>query len=167
MFGFYRATYTPKCHPRHQAARQNSLRPLGAQILCGALFCAIVTLSLTSLAQQSHAQQQSPKDSKAANATSTSSSASIENGKRLYTNDGCYECHGRAGQGALSSGPRIGPDPAVLVFFIAYIRHPAGQMPPYTEKVISDAELNDIHQYLMSLPPAPAPRGIPILNSGK
>jgi mono/diheme cytochrome c family protein len=163
MFGFYRATYTPKCHPRHQAARQNSLRPLRAQILCGALFCGIVTLSLTSSAQQSHAQQQSPKDSK----QGSTPSSSIENGKRLYANDGCYECHGRAAQGALSSGPRIGPSPVALGFFVAYIRHPSGQMPPYTEKVISDAELNDIHQYLKSLPPAPALQGIPILNSGK
>ena len=164
MFGFYRAAYTPKRHPRHQVARQNSLRPLRAQILCGALFCSIITLSLSSPAQQRGAQQSS-KDSQAANATP--SSASIENGKRLYTNDGCYECHGRAAQGALSSGPRIGPNPAALGFFVAYIRHPSGQMPPYTEKVISDAELNDIHQYLKSLPPAPALQGIPILNSGK
>jgi mono/diheme cytochrome c family protein len=159
MFGFIRAIDTLKCHPPQQAARQNSLRPLPAQILCGALFCAIVGLSLPSLTQQSGV----PKDSKQANATS----ASIENGKRLYTNDGCYECHGRAGQGALSSGPRIGPNAPALSFFVAYIRHPSGQMPPYTEKVISDAELNDIYDYLKSLPPAPALQSIPILNSGK
>jgi mono/diheme cytochrome c family protein len=161
MFGFIRAIDTRKCHPSHQAARQNSLRPLRAQILCG-LFCAIVGLSLPSLAQQSGAQH-SPKDSKEPNATS----ASTENGKRLYTNDGCYECHGRAGQGALSSGPRIGPNAPALGFFVAYIRHPSGQMPPYTEKVISDAELKDIYEYLKSLPPAPALQSIPILNSGK
>lgn len=160
MFGFFRAA---KCHPRHQAARKNSQRPVRAQILCGALFCAIVTFSLTSLAQQSHTQQQSPKDSKEGSAPSSS----IENGQRLYTNDGCYECHGRAAQGALSSGPRIGPQPAALGFFISYIRHPSGQMPPYTEKVISDAELNDIHEYLKSLPPDPTLQSIPILNSGK
>lgn len=162
MFGFIRAIDTLKCHPSQQTTRQNSLRPLPAQILCAALFCAIVGLSLPSLTQQSGAQQ-SPKDSKQANATS----ASIENGNRLYTNDGCYECHGRAGQGALSSGPRIGPNAPALVFFVAYIRHPSGQMPPYTEKVISDAELNDIYDYLKSLPPAPALQSIPILNSGK
>ena len=162
MFGFIRAIDTLKRHPSHQTARQNSLRPLRAQILCGALLCAIVFASLPLLVQQSGAQQ-SPKNSKEANARS----ASIENGKRLYTNDGCYECHGRAGQGALSSGPQIGPYAPALGFFVAYIRHPSGQMPPYTEKVISGAELNDVYEYLKSLPPAPALQSIPILNLGK
>jgi ubiquinol-cytochrome c reductase cytochrome c subunit len=131
-------------------------------ILCSALFCAVVTVSLSSMAQQSGAQQ-STKNPKATNTTP----AGVENGKRLYTNDGCYQCHGRAGQGALSSGPRIGPNPPALGFFVAYVRHPSGQMPPYTEKVISDAELNDIYEYLKSLPSAPAVQSIPILNSGK
>jgi mono/diheme cytochrome c family protein len=135
---------------------------LKSPILCSALFCAVVTVSLSSMAQQSGVQQ-STKNPKATNTTP----ASIENGKRFYTNDGCYECHGRAGQGALSSGPRIGPNPPALGFFVAYVRHPSGQMPPYTEKVISDAELNDIHEYLKSLPSAPAVQSIPILNSGK
>ena len=162
MFGFIRAIDTLKRHPPHQTARRHSLAASLSRILCGALFCAIVGLSLPSLAQQSGAQQ-SPKDSKAASATS----ARVENGKRLYMKDGCYECHGRAGQGALSSGPRIGPNPPALGFFVAYIRHPSGQMPPYAEKVISDMELNDIHEYLKSLPPAPALQSIPILNSGK
>lgn len=131
-------------------------------ILCSVLFCGVVNVSLSSMAQQSGAQQ-STKNPKATNTTP----ASVGNGKRLYTNDGCYECHGRAGQGALSSGPRIGPNPLALGFFVAYVRHPSGQMPPYTEKVISDAELNDIHEYLKWLPPAPAVQSIPILNSGK
>jgi mono/diheme cytochrome c family protein len=164
MYGFVRARGTPRCYTARRAARQNSRSASLWQVLCGALFCSIVTLSLSSLAQQRGALQSS-KGSKAAN--TTSSSASIENGKRRYTNDGCYECHGRAGQGALSSGPRIGPNPAALGFFIAYIRHPSGQMPPYTEKVICDAELNDIHEYLKSLPPAPALQNIAILDSGK
>jgi mono/diheme cytochrome c family protein len=131
-------------------------------ILGSALFCAVVTVSLSSMAQQSGAQQ-STKNPKATRTTP----ASVENGKRLYMKDGCYECHGRAGQGALSSGPRIGPNPPALGFFVAYVRHPSGQMPPYTEKVTSDAELNDIHEYLKSLPSAPAVESIPILNSGK
>jgi ubiquinol-cytochrome c reductase cytochrome c subunit len=114
------------------------------------------------LAQQ-RGVQPSPKVSKKA----STPSSSIESGKSLYADDGCYECHGRAAQGALSSGPRVGPNPPALGFFVAYIRHPSGQMPPYTEKVISDAELNDIHEYLKSLPPAPKLQSIPILNSGK
>ncbi len=34
-----------------------------------------------------------------------------ENGKRLFTEDGCYQCHGYQGQGG-GAGPRIAPRPA-------------------------------------------------------
>ena len=47
---------------------------------------------------------------------------------------------------------------------MAYVRHPAGQMPPYTAKVATDAELADIRAYLVSVP-APVPvKSIPLLN---
>ena len=87
-----------------------------------------------------------------------------ENGKRLFTNYGCYECHGREAQGGVG-GPRIGPNPIPFQAFSRYVRQPGGQMPPYTEKVVSDAELADIHAFLRSLPqPRPA-REIPLLNN--
>jgi hypothetical protein len=37
-------------------------------------------------------------------------------------------------------------------------------MPPYTTKVVSDRELADIFAFLASIPPAPAPDTIPLLN---
>lgn len=87
-----------------------------------------------------------------------------ENGKRLFTNYGCYQCHGREAQGG-AGGPRIGPNPIPLQALIRYVRQPGGQMPPYTDKVVSDAELTDIHAFLRSLPqPRPA-REIPLLNN--
>jgi ubiquinol-cytochrome c reductase cytochrome c subunit len=87
-----------------------------------------------------------------------------ENGKRLFTNYGCYQCHGREAQGG-AGGPRIGPNPIPFAAFSRYIRQPGGQMPPYTDKVVSDAELADIHAFLRSLPqPRPA-REIPLLNN--
>ena len=45
-----------------------------------------------------------------------------------------------------------------------YIRHPTGQMPPYTSKVISDSELADIYAYLKSQPTPPSGKSIPLLN---
>jgi ubiquinol-cytochrome c reductase cytochrome c subunit len=87
-----------------------------------------------------------------------------ENGKRLYTNYGCYQCHGREAQGSVA-GPRLGPNPIPLQTLIRYVRQPGGQMPPYTDKVVSDAELTDIHAFLRSLPqPRPA-KDIPLLNN--
>jgi mono/diheme cytochrome c family protein len=88
-----------------------------------------------------------------------------ENGKKLFMNNGCYECHGREGQGAVqATGPRIGPPQLSFEVFAKYLHHPTGQMPPYTSKVISDQELADVYAYLQSKPKAAASKDIPLLN---
>lgn len=91
------------------------------------------------------------------------SSGNAENGKKLFSKYGCYECHGTLGQGT-TAGARLAPKPIALAALIAYVRKPAGQMPPYTAKVVSDAELADIRAYLATIPePSPA-KNIPLLN---
>jgi mono/diheme cytochrome c family protein len=80
-------------------------------------------------------------------------SGNASKGRQLFKKDGCYECHGLEGQGSQSTGPRLGPDPIPLEAFIMYVRQPAGAMPVYTAKVISDQELTDIYAFLKSLPP--------------
>src|SRR5665213_2293104 len=88
-----------------------------------------------------------------------------ETGKKIFTKDGCYECHGREGQGAAQgAGPRIGPLQLSFDAFTKYVQHPTGQMPPYTTKVISDQELADIFSYLQSRPKATPSKDIPLLN---
>lgn len=109
--------------------------------------------------QQAHAQ-----DAAKTPPAVTSAAANAENGKRLYTSYGCYECHGREGQGSPVSGARLAPRPMELRIFIAYIRQPAGQMPPYTAKVASDAELADIRAFLNTVPLPPPVKSIPLLN---
>ena len=86
----------------------------------------------------------------------------VQNGKKLFVNYGCYECHGRAAQGGV--GPRLGPSPLPYEAFSAYVRHPSGTMPPYTEKVAPGQDLADIHAYLASLPASPKAKDIPLLN---
>ena len=76
----------------------------------------------------------------------------IEKGKALYAKNGCASCHGLEGQGAPTSGGRIGPNPLPLEAFIKYIRAPKNQMPPYTEKVMSDQELTDVRAFLAARP---------------
>lgn len=94
-----------------------------------------------------------------------SPAGNAENGKKLFTKDGCYECHGREGQGAAqASGPRIGPSRRLIRPFINYVRQPTGQMPPYTRAVISDQELADIYAYLQSRSRATPSKDIPLLN---
>lgn len=86
-------------------------------------------------------------------------------GEKLFTKDGCYECHGREGQGAAqATGPRIGPSRRLIRPFINYVRQPTGQMPPYTSAVISDQELADIYAYLQSRERATPSKDIPLLN---
>ena len=88
---------------------------------------------------------------------------SAENGKKAFERMMCSACHGHEGQGG-SAGARIGVKPPALPAFIAYVRHPAGGMPPFTAKVLSDADLTDIHAYLSSRPAPPALKDIPLLN---
>lgn len=93
------------------------------------------------------------------------SSANPQNGRSLYTSAGCYECHGLQGQGSVSTGgARLGPPQIPFSGFVAYARQPTGQMPPYTPKAISDAQLGDIYAFLRSIPQAPPSKSIPLLN---
>ena len=88
-----------------------------------------------------------------------------QNGNRIYVADGCYECHGRVGQGSQQTGaPRIGPPALTIDAFARYIHAPTGNMPPYTSKVVSDRDVADIYAFLKSVPPAPAAKDIPLLN---
>jgi len=109
--------------------------------------------------QQAHAQ-----DAAKTPPAETPAAANAENGKRLYTSYGCYECHGREGQGSPVSGARLAPRPIELRYFIAYVRQPTGQMPPYTAKVVSDAELADMRAFLNAVPLPPPVKSIPLLN---
>ena len=85
------------------------------------------------------------------------------NGKKLYNSIGCWQCHGYSGQGG--AGAKIAPDPIPLAALIKYVRAPKGDMPPYTAKVVSDAQLADIYAFLKSIPKPPDPKSIPLLNS--
>ena len=66
---------------------------------------------------------------------------SAENGKALFQTYSCYACHGYAGHGS-GNGPRLVPRRQPLPAFIAFVRRPV-RMPPYSAKVVSDAQLAD------------------------
>jgi mono/diheme cytochrome c family protein len=117
----------------------------------------ILLLAAPGLRAQSAAQQGEKREAAPA--------GNAETGKKLFTKDGCYECHGREGQGAGQvAAPRIGPPQLSFEEFTKYVHQPTGQMPPYTSKVISDQELADIYAYLQSRPKAAPSRDIPLLN---
>ena len=89
--------------------------------------------------------------------------ASPENGKLLFLKVGCYQCHGTVGQGG-AAGPRLAPDPMPYETLVAFVRTTSGQMPPFRDKILSDADLADIYAYLQSIPKPPDPKTLPQLN---
>jgi len=92
--------------------------------------------------------QNAPSNSK----TVDVSPVNAENGKKLFVKYGCYECHGREAQGSVMTGPRLGPNPIPFEVLLAYVRKPTREMPPYTDKVVSDHDLADIYAFLKSRP---------------
>jgi mono/diheme cytochrome c family protein len=101
-----------------------------------------------------------------AGAALAQNTGNAENGKRVFLRDGCWECHGYAGQGG-RDGARIASTALNAQGLIRYVRRPSGAMPAYVEKVASDQELTDVWAYLKTLP-APKPvKDVPLLNQIK
>jgi len=90
--------------------------------------------------------------------------ASADKGKAAFVKNGCWQCHGFVGQGGVA-GPKLAPDPIPAEAFTAFVRTTNRAMPPYSEAVLSDADLADIHAYLASVPKAADPKTIPLLSS--
>jgi mono/diheme cytochrome c family protein len=85
-------------------------------------------------------------------------------GKAAFERVGCWSCHGLQGQGG-REGPRIAaPVPMAYAAMAGFVRTTSGDMPPYTEKVLSNQEMTDIYAYLQSIPAPPDHKSIPLLN---
>ena len=84
-----------------------------------------------------------------------------QSGKDLYLRYSCYACHGYDGHGG--AGARLVPLPMTVTRFSTYVRNPR-RMPPYTEKVLTDAQLADLFAYVKALPVSPAADQIPLLS---
>jgi len=97
-----------------------------------------------------------------ATAPQVSTDPNVNAGAALYKKNGCYECHVNDGQGG-PQGPRLGPNPIPLPRFVAYVRNPSGDMPPFTAKVIADDDLAKIYAFLQSRPTPPPVKDIPLL----
>jgi ubiquinol-cytochrome c reductase cytochrome c subunit len=82
-------------------------------------------------------------------------------GKELYLKYSCYACHGYDGHGG--AGARLVPLAMTVTRFNSYVRNPR-RMPPYTDKVLSDAQLADLFAYVKSLPVSPSADQIPLLG---
>ncbi|WP_083224724.1 c-type cytochrome [Sphingomonas panacis] len=72
-------------------------------------------------------------------------------GQRLYVRQGCYQCHGLAGQGSILSGPPLSASRLDDTSFRRYVRNPKGAMPPYTSWALPDDDLGQIERFVRLL----------------
>ena len=132
---------------RHLATRPGTMRAIAAASVLFAILFAI--LGVSGVARAEDAPTGDPA-----------------NGKRLYLADGCFECHGRAGQGGTFNyaTPALAQIALPVDSFIAFLREAPNDMPSFSSTVLSDKDAADIHAFLQSLPgPRPA-KDIPLLN---
>ena len=94
-------------------------------------------------------------------AANAPSAGNAQNGKELYVKYSCYACHGYDGHGG--AGARLVPMRLALPAFTNYVHAPR-QMPPYTARVLSDAQLADLYAHIKSLPESPPAKNIPLLT---
>ena len=100
-----------------------------------------------------------------ASAQIPAAAGNVENGRKLYVQVGCYQCHGYAGQGARMTGPRVSRTGFPFESFLYQLRHPANQMPPYEAAVVSDQEAADLYAYVRQMPAPRDPDSIPLLKT--
>lgn len=113
---------------------------------------ALVALAVGGLAQAARAQDAPPGDAAA--------------GKQLFLADGCFLCHGRAGEGGAMNGPAPILAKTEMPFdgFKGQLRQPINDMPAYSEKVMSDKQIADIYAFVQSLPGRRPLKDVPLLN---
>lgn len=93
-------------------------------------------------------------------------SGDAANGKRVYLADGCFECHGRVGQGGAMNypAPALAQVEMPIESFMVYLRNGPNDMPAYSASVLSDKEAADIYAFLRSLPGRKPVKDFPLLN---
>jgi ubiquinol-cytochrome c reductase cytochrome c subunit len=90
-------------------------------------------------------------------------SSASEKGKQLFVKHGCWQCHGFVGQGGVA-GPALVPEVMPLEAMVNFVRNSSRAMPPYKEAILPDADMTEIHAYLVALPKPADPKSIPLLK---
>ena len=142
-----------------KSIRQHSVAPAAMLTLA-----ALLAISARSIAVAQGRADSGAQSANAAQKTDNAPAGNAKNGKAVYTTAGCYECHGREAHGGAGTGPKLGPGAIPYSAFAFQVRSPRDQMPPYTGKVLSDADLADIYAFVQSLPQPPKVESIPLLK---
>ena len=120
------------------------------RVLAAAAFCAAAMLGACASAQAEDAP-----------------GGDAAKGKAVFLQQGCFTCHGRAGQGGAYNGPApiLAQTAMPIEGFRAQIRNPVNDMPAYPDAVLSDKDIADIYAFVKSLPGPRSPKDIAILNN--
>lgn len=94
---------------------------------------------------------------------SSAPAGDVENGKKIWVNHACYQCHGYVAQGG-AGGARLAQRGLPWNYFLNYIRRPTEEMVPYTAKVLPDQEAADIYAWIKTIPAPPPVSSIPELK---
>ena len=130
--------------------RVDKVQKVIATLLLGCVLAVIAAVS-------ANAQAPAP-----AAAQPAAPAGDVETGRKLFVSVGCWQCHGYEAQGG-AAGPRLAARNMPYAALSAYVRKPTNQMPLYTEKVLSNADLGHIYAFVRSRP-APKPAdSIPLL----
>jgi mono/diheme cytochrome c family protein len=140
-----------------QTSSMESERASSRRRLFLLLTTALMLLGVLALASSKTSAQSTETTQKAASAPT----GNAQHGKAVYGRVGCYECHGWDAQ---SGQVKLGPNPLPFAAFNNQIRNPRNDMPPYTTKVLSDADVADIYAFVQSVPPPPKLDSIPLLK---
>src|ERR1043166_4751716 len=120
--------------PAHRSSRGPSTVRLFLMLMTLAMIAGLLVLTRSEAAAQSTGTSQK---------TTSDATGNPQHGQMVYTRIGCYECHGRDAQSGGRTGPRLGPNAIPFAAFALQVRSPRNDMPPYTVKVLSDADLAD------------------------
>ena len=141
---------------RRKASVRTARRAVSAR-----LFPVLVTVAICAGALALTRSDAAAQSTEAAQKTDSAPAGNAQHGQTVYTRIGCYECHGRDAQ---SGRPVLGPNAIPFPAFVHQVRSPRSDMPPYTAKVLSDADLADIYAFVKSVAQPPKVDSVPLLK---
>jgi mono/diheme cytochrome c family protein len=127
----------------------------------GRLFVLLTTVLMLAGVLVLACSETAAQSADTAQKTASAPAGNAQHGKAVYGRVGCYECHGWDAQ---SGQVKLGPNPLPYDGFNHQVRSPRNDMPPYTLKVLSDADVADIYAFVQSVPAAPKLDSLPLLK---
>lgn len=84
-------------------------------------------------------------------ASENSKAGTAQRGAAKYHDYGCVLCHGSVGQSSAFGNAAL--DPQIPIEGLRYkLRNKSGMMPVFSEKILTEQDVQDIHAFLKTFP---------------